>query len=105
MSKFNLKNDIIFTAFFARKGNEEFLIDFLQSILKIEINKMILFNKNMIKIFVVDISVNPITNEKTINMINVFIKLSLLFDTKKEKEKLKIIFSNINIIFSILSSS
>ena len=44
-------------------------------------------------------------NEKTINMINVFIKLSLLFDTKKEKEKLKIIFSNINIIFSILSSS
>ena len=66
---------------------------------------MILFNKNMIKIFVVDIPINPITNEKTINMINVFIKLSLLFDTKKEKEKLKIIFSNINIIFSILSSS
>ena len=40
MSKFNLKNDIIFTAFFARKGNEEFLIDFLQSILKIEIKKI-----------------------------------------------------------------
>ena len=40
MGKFNLKNDIIFTAFFARKGNEEFLIDFLQSILKIEIKKI-----------------------------------------------------------------
>ena len=40
MSKFNLKNDIIFTALFARKGNEEFLIDFLQSILKIEIKKI-----------------------------------------------------------------
>ena len=40
MSKFNLKNDIIFTAFFARKGNEELLIDFLQSILKIEIKKI-----------------------------------------------------------------
>ena len=40
MSKYNLKNDIIFTAFFARKGNEEFLIDFLQSILKIEIKKI-----------------------------------------------------------------
>ena len=40
MSEFNLKNDIIFTAFFARKGNEEFLIDFLQSILKIEIKKI-----------------------------------------------------------------
>ena len=40
MIEFNLKNDIIFTAFFARKGNEEFLIDFLQSILKIEIKKI-----------------------------------------------------------------
>ena len=40
MNKYNLKNDIIFTAFFARKGNEEFLIDFLQSILKIEIKKI-----------------------------------------------------------------
>ena len=40
MSEFNLKNDIIFTAFFARKGNEEYLIDFLQSILKIEIKKI-----------------------------------------------------------------
>ena len=40
MSEFNLKNDIIFTAFFERKGNEEFLIDFLQSILKIEIKKI-----------------------------------------------------------------
>lgn len=40
MNKYNLKNDIIFTAFFARKGNEEYLIDFLQSILKIEIKKI-----------------------------------------------------------------
>ena len=30
---------------------------------------MILFNKNMIKIFVVDIPINPITNEKTITII------------------------------------
>ena len=36
---YNLKNDVIFQTFFARKGNEEFLIDFLQSILKIEIKK------------------------------------------------------------------
>lgn len=35
--KLNLKNDIIFKAFFSRKGNEKFLIDFLNSILKIEI--------------------------------------------------------------------
>lgn len=33
----NLKNDIIFKSFFARKGNERFLIDFLSSLLKIEI--------------------------------------------------------------------
>ena len=28
--KLNLKNDIVFKAFFSRKGNEEFLIDFLE---------------------------------------------------------------------------
>ena len=30
----NLKNDIIFSTFFSRKGNEEFLIDFLEALLK-----------------------------------------------------------------------
>lgn len=35
--KLNLKNDIIFKAFFSRKGNEKYLKDFLNSILKIEI--------------------------------------------------------------------
>lgn len=38
--KLNLKNDIIFKTFFSRKGNEEFLIDFLNAILKIEITKI-----------------------------------------------------------------
>ena len=38
--KLNLKNDIIFKTFFSRKGNEEFLIDFLNSILKIQISKI-----------------------------------------------------------------
>ena len=33
----NLKNDVVFMAFFARKRNEEFLIDFLEAILKIKI--------------------------------------------------------------------
>lgn len=27
--RYNLKNDVIFKTFFSRKGNEEFLIDFL----------------------------------------------------------------------------
>ena len=31
---YNLKNDVIFQTFFARKGNEEFLIDFLNGLLK-----------------------------------------------------------------------
>ena len=35
--KYNLKNDIIFKAFFARKGNEEYLKDFLESLLKLDI--------------------------------------------------------------------
>ncbi len=34
---YNLKDDIIFKAFFSRKGNEEFLIDFLKALLKIDI--------------------------------------------------------------------
>jgi len=35
--KLNLKSDIIFKIFFGKKGNEEFLIDFLNALLKIEI--------------------------------------------------------------------
>ena len=38
--KLNLKNDVIFKTFFSKKGNEEFLIDFLNSLLKIEIKKI-----------------------------------------------------------------
>ena len=38
--KYNLKNDIVFKAFFARKGNEGFLIDFLNALLKINIEKI-----------------------------------------------------------------
>ena len=39
-TKLNLKNDIIFQAFFAKKGNEIFLIDFLEALLKIKINNI-----------------------------------------------------------------
>ena len=35
-----LKDDIVFKAFFARKGNEEFLKDFLEALLKIEIREI-----------------------------------------------------------------
>ena len=38
--KLNLKNDIIFQAFFAKKGNEIFLIDFLEALLKTKIDKI-----------------------------------------------------------------
>ncbi len=38
--KLNLKNDLIFKTFFSRKGNEKFLIDFLEALLKIEIKKI-----------------------------------------------------------------
>lgn len=40
IKKYNLKNDIIFKAFFSRKGNEIFLIDFLESLLNIKIEKI-----------------------------------------------------------------
>ena len=35
--KYNLKNDFLFKAFFSRKGNEVFLIDFLEALLEINI--------------------------------------------------------------------
>ena len=38
--KLNLKNDVVFKAFFSRKGNEEFLIDFLEALLKIKIKEI-----------------------------------------------------------------
>lgn len=38
--KQSLKRDIIFKAFFSRKGNEEFLIDFLNALLNVEIYKI-----------------------------------------------------------------
>ncbi len=37
---YNLKNDVVFKAFFSRKGNEEYLIDFLNAILNIKIEKI-----------------------------------------------------------------
>ena len=41
----SLKNDIVFKSFFSRKGNEKYLIDFLSSLLKIEINKIRIFEE------------------------------------------------------------
>lgn len=38
----SLKNDVIFKAFFGRKRNEEFLIDFLKGLLKIDIKEIII---------------------------------------------------------------
>lgn len=40
IGRLNLKNDIIFKTFFSRKENEEFLIDFLNELLEIEIDKI-----------------------------------------------------------------
>lgn len=37
---YNLKNDVIFKAFFSRKGNEIFLIEFLESLLEIKIKEI-----------------------------------------------------------------
>ena len=39
-NKLNLKNDIVFKAFFSKKGNEKYLKEFLESLLKIHIKKI-----------------------------------------------------------------
>ena len=36
----NLKNDVVFKAFFTKKGNEKYLKSFLESILKEEIDEI-----------------------------------------------------------------
>ena len=38
--KYNLKDDKLFKAFFSKKGNEKYLIDFLNAILNIDITKI-----------------------------------------------------------------
>ncbi|MBO6233362.1 MAG: Rpn family recombination-promoting nuclease/putative transposase [Clostridia bacterium] len=38
--RYNLKNDVVFKAFFSRKGNEEYLIDFLNALLNIKITEI-----------------------------------------------------------------
>ena len=37
---YKIKNDVIFKELFSKKGNEEFLIEFLSNLLKIEIKKI-----------------------------------------------------------------
>ena len=39
-NKLNLRNDFVFKTFFSRKGNEEYLIEFLKALLKIEIDEI-----------------------------------------------------------------
>lgn len=49
--RLNLKNDIVFKAFFAEKGNEVFLIDFLEALLKTKIkNIKIQEEKNLLQL-------------------------------------------------------
>ena len=48
----NLKNDVIFKVFFSRAGNEKYLREFLEALLKIEIKKIIVKEEvNLEKLF------------------------------------------------------
>ena len=49
----NLKDDIVFKAFFAKKGNEKYLKSFLQALLNIKIDKIEIMRRS-----------NTFTNEK-----------------------------------------
>ena len=40
MEELKLKNDIVFKAFFAKKGNEKYLKSFLQALLKTKIDEI-----------------------------------------------------------------
>jgi len=45
----NLKNDIVFKAFFSKKGNEKFLKEFLEALLKIKIKNIIITEEVSLK--------------------------------------------------------
>lgn len=48
----NLKNDVIFKAFFSRQGNEKYLMEFLEALLKIKIKKIMVNDEvNLEKLF------------------------------------------------------
>lgn len=51
--EFNLKNDIIFKAFFTKKGNEKYLKSFLESLLNEQIDEIEIMRRSKL-----------ITNEK-----------------------------------------
>ena len=53
MEELKLKNDILFKAFFAKKGNEKYLKSFLQALLEIEIDEIEIMRRS-----------KPYTNEK-----------------------------------------
>ena len=49
----NLKNDIVFKAFFAKKGNEKYLKSFLEALLNEKIEEIEIMRRS-----------KPVTNEK-----------------------------------------
>ena len=74
MKELNLKNDIVFKAFFAKKGNEKFLKSFLEALLEVEIRKIEIVGESSLlqlskteKLGRLDIKAT-IDNEKIINI-------------------------------------
>ena len=47
--KLNLKNDIVFKAFFTKKGNEKYLKSFLESIIKEQIDEIEIIRRSKFK--------------------------------------------------------
>ena len=45
----NLKNDVIFKAFFTKKGNEKYLKSFLESILKEKIDEIEIIRRSKLR--------------------------------------------------------
>ncbi len=45
----NLKNDVIFKAFFTKKGNEKYLKSFLESIIKEQIDEIEIIRRSKFK--------------------------------------------------------
>ena len=63
----NLKNDVIFKIFFGKKGNEKFLIDFLESVLNTKIEKVEVLQEVTLQQIVKDEKVGRIDIKATIN--------------------------------------
>lgn len=84
--KLNLKNDVMFKAFFTKKGNEKYLKDFLEAILNIHIEKVEVLGEVSLEKLTLKEKLGKLDIKATIND-NETINIEMQVENKKDIEK------------------